>query len=947
MEDGQQSIDAQRYAAFISYSHSDQETARWLQQRIENYRVPTALVGQTGRFGPIGKRVGKLYRDRYDAPAGGTLREEIDAALTQSDALIVVCSPRAAASKHVNEEIAHFRGLGRGARIVPVIIEGDPETSFPPALMQNGEPLGADLRAGKDERAGGVLKVIAGLLGVGLDELQRRERRAQLRRMQALTFALVLVSTLAVAAVWQTFEAFQGRSAARLAQAGESSQRDRAELALARIFIERAHGAYAVGQTRQALRYALAGRQLRPSMAEEVRDVLGEILQAPTSYSSTLAFNYGETADAYVDGDSFIAYAANRQVSRLTRVRLSDLRTETRDTPEHWAANPMGDAPLSPKRYWFSGDGRCATATTYSGDTQGVEVVPLNGDTRLTLGISPARDIAISADCSRAAVLRLNHTIEIMSVGNAVTVATIPVAQDLASFRLSPNGRTLVLATRRSGVENRCDVQIWNGGALDDAGVVDCTSDGGAEITFGRDGRSVILVSGDYVGLPGLSDEDVEDTLGDFHDLSRDRSALLSCDRNGILRVLHVSTRTVLYAGRIVTPAIVACAFRGEGVHEVAAMSSDGRVHVVDLSPRRLTDLLNPWLPTDATLPIRPLRASDRWVYGETDSEARYWRRGDTVRSRRSTGSRDITNRAVGPEWRARATHAQWSIGAPGPVISFFARDREDGAFPPAFMIMRSDMSAVADLAGFSNWAIAAHTSPSGNLIAIVTSEGSAGVWDARSGAVLYRLERIGGAENVSVGFISEEELILADTDGRLRRLRWRSNTEVSASTSLGFRITGMDIHPAREEVVVAGAGGEIVRVSIADYAVRARTRNQEAAVGTVNYSPDGTRIATIEGDAAIIRGRQSLAVLAHFEGRYSAIFSEDGNSMIAGGVDVASVYDISMLAADAGSIASTACRFLDAGERRFTVEEIASDPLIRDVWLEAGIGGGDVCAGY
>ena len=69
MEDGQQSIDAQRYAAFISYSHSDQETARWLQQRIENYRVPTALVGQTGRFGPIGKRVGKLYRDRYDALA--------------------------------------------------------------------------------------------------------------------------------------------------------------------------------------------------------------------------------------------------------------------------------------------------------------------------------------------------------------------------------------------------------------------------------------------------------------------------------------------------------------------------------------------------------------------------------------------------------------------------------------------------------------------------------------------------------------------------------------------------------------------------------------------------------------------------------------------------------------------------------------------------------------
>ena len=32
-----------RYRAFLSYSHTDEKTARWLMRRLESYRVPGKL----------------------------------------------------------------------------------------------------------------------------------------------------------------------------------------------------------------------------------------------------------------------------------------------------------------------------------------------------------------------------------------------------------------------------------------------------------------------------------------------------------------------------------------------------------------------------------------------------------------------------------------------------------------------------------------------------------------------------------------------------------------------------------------------------------------------------------------------------------------------------------------------------------------------------------------
>src|SRR3970282_1270142 len=97
-----------RYRAFISYSHADARWARWLMRRLEGYKVPSRLVGTMGDHGVIGPTLGAFFRDREELTAAGDLGATIRAALAESDALVLVCSPAAARSRWVNAEIETF-----------------------------------------------------------------------------------------------------------------------------------------------------------------------------------------------------------------------------------------------------------------------------------------------------------------------------------------------------------------------------------------------------------------------------------------------------------------------------------------------------------------------------------------------------------------------------------------------------------------------------------------------------------------------------------------------------------------------------------------------------------------------------------------------------------------------------------------------------------------------
>src|SRR5687767_8865319 len=90
-----------RYWAFVSYSNKDRTWSEWLFRKIEGYRVPSRLsAGQGGSSFP--RRLRPLFRDRDELPTSTDLGAMIKRALTDSRALIVICSPAAAASRWVN-----------------------------------------------------------------------------------------------------------------------------------------------------------------------------------------------------------------------------------------------------------------------------------------------------------------------------------------------------------------------------------------------------------------------------------------------------------------------------------------------------------------------------------------------------------------------------------------------------------------------------------------------------------------------------------------------------------------------------------------------------------------------------------------------------------------------------------------------------------------------------
>jgi len=204
-----------KFWAFISYSHADEEWAKWLHKSIETYRVPRKIVGRKTPNGEVGKRLFPVFRDRDELPGASDLSGKIEEALKTSRSLIVICSPKSAVSKWVNEEVKAYKALGRADHVLCLMIDGEPNAApdsgllecFPPAVRfqvdaagevtdNPAEPIAADVRPGKDGKTNALLKLLSGVMGVGYDELRQRERQRQRQRQLkrvATTFAVFLL----------------------------------------------------------------------------------------------------------------------------------------------------------------------------------------------------------------------------------------------------------------------------------------------------------------------------------------------------------------------------------------------------------------------------------------------------------------------------------------------------------------------------------------------------------------------------------------------------------------------------------------------------------------------------------------------------------------------------------------------------------------------------------
>ncbi len=212
-----------KYSAFISYNHRDRKWAIWLHRALERYSIPPRLRGRESPFGPLGKRLPPVFRDRDELASGSDLAAAVQQGLEDAAFLVVVCSPNGARSRWVNEEIRAFIAMGRRDRIRLIIVGGepmsdDPELSaMPPAIREgvDSEPLAADARPGQDGKQGAKLKLLAGLLDVPYDELRQREAARRQKRLAIIAAAssvgFIVTTGLAIAAVIARSQAEEAR----------------------------------------------------------------------------------------------------------------------------------------------------------------------------------------------------------------------------------------------------------------------------------------------------------------------------------------------------------------------------------------------------------------------------------------------------------------------------------------------------------------------------------------------------------------------------------------------------------------------------------------------------------------------------------------------------------------------------------------------------------------
>lgn len=194
------------YEAFISYRHHkhDRAAATWLQRFLEGFRIPKNLSQDRAS-----NKLGKLFRDEDELSTADSLPKLIQDALIHSRYLIVVCSPHSVESQWVQREVEMFASLHGRHRILLLLVEGEPDESFPPLLRNHvevdpdgserlveEEPLAADFRdAPRKKRRTEALRIAATLIGCNFDDLRQRMR---LRRTRTIALAASVISAISI-----------------------------------------------------------------------------------------------------------------------------------------------------------------------------------------------------------------------------------------------------------------------------------------------------------------------------------------------------------------------------------------------------------------------------------------------------------------------------------------------------------------------------------------------------------------------------------------------------------------------------------------------------------------------------------------------------------------------------------------------------------------------------
>ena len=198
-----------KYDAFISYRHTDLDkfVAEKIHKYLEEFKLPKSVLKEH----KLEKsRIARVFRDKEELTIANNLEDPIIQALQSSEYLIVICSPRTKESEWCRKEVEKFIEFHGRSKILTVLIEGEPQESFPEELLfeeevvrENGidsihrrniEPLAADIRANSKSKMVKLIKtellrVIAPIFGLEYDDLRQRHRERRIKKIVTASIA--------------------------------------------------------------------------------------------------------------------------------------------------------------------------------------------------------------------------------------------------------------------------------------------------------------------------------------------------------------------------------------------------------------------------------------------------------------------------------------------------------------------------------------------------------------------------------------------------------------------------------------------------------------------------------------------------------------------------------------------------------------------------------------
>ncbi|WP_428310759.1 toll/interleukin-1 receptor domain-containing protein [Hydrocarboniphaga sp.] len=850
-----------RYWAFISYSHHDVRAAEQLHRWLERYAVPRRLVGRASPAGPLPRRLFPIFRDRDELPSSAELGGVINRALGESRYLIVLCSPEAAKSRWVNEEIRQFKALGRADRVLALIVDGEPNARdpqrecFPPALLCDEaadgvsapipvEPIAADARREGDGEVLARMKLVSGLLNVGLDELLRRERRRRIRRR--IGWAAGIAAVIALAATSLAIQRDRFRETERLRRLAQLVENGRRELLAgsqmrAAVFLS---AAYSEGVDTPALRFML-------HQAMQPIDALNQVID---SGAPVLKLK--------LSGDDH---------TLVTLSSAGELRAWSLPDAKPIARFPVLDVG-GVQSYCgptLSEDGRrvALASIAASGDRGVLKVWSLpDGELLLDQAIAAMNCSMASPfnrDASAIVAIAPDERPRVWSLNSGVSWApptSMLARTSVASF--SPDGQWLAAGNRDGSV------WLWKYGEIASARRLIGLNDVVIGVDFSAAG-DLLVASSDDGAMRGWDLPDAKVAFAGGHaqqvyrvELASRAKRLLSSGLDGE-RVWRTDTGGLLYAGTINT-------------RTSSALRSDGeQLCKIDWRQAVIADVVS----------SKPLFRLD------TDTTSALFTRGGTqLLSADSAGNVMLWSDHFRP--LASATHGNkkgepptwWSASVDFTQISDgrLVSGGQDGRL---LLWSARDLTPLRSLGELS--AAITTIASDGTRVAAASVAGEIGVWDVTNQRELLRLHA--GGVFVSTLLMSRDGRYLFSGDRSNKGKLWRiDDGQMLSEYAMDSRFAA-DFSPDSRHLAI-GQQREVQLIELASLTVEQRVplSNDSPLVGCVNFAADSKQLVAMADDASgVVRllstqqPQQRQTVVNNSTGCFKAEFSHDGKKVL------------------------------------------------------------------